>query len=77
MKEYKGEEVLNKAILDAIEWNSAQLKTAFKQIRNTIYIKEKGKNNICVICRTDAAWKGDCMTVGLGWEFTEKENRWK
>ncbi|XP_018467418.1 uncharacterized protein LOC108839076 [Raphanus sativus] len=70
-KLYSVEEVITHAVSAAREWLNAQEK---EQRQNPMIRVKKAPNPRDIVVQTDAAWKGDSRTMGLGWTIKTGES---
>ncbi|XP_033143163.1 uncharacterized protein LOC103864600 [Brassica rapa] len=61
------EEVVTKAIIDAKEWNTAQVKNIPPE---TAKRGPRMETRFDIICQSDAAWKKKSSTAGTAWKFS-------
>ncbi|CAH2060462.1 unnamed protein product [Thlaspi arvense] len=66
---YSEVEVLNKAIIDVVEWSAAQPSLIKDPIHKTSQPIGRQSDDTCVFCKTDVAWRIECRTAGLAWIF--------
>lgn len=61
-------DIVTKAVAAAREWEISQMKQQKKPQRNK---RQAPLPDQCIIVRSEAAWKSDCLTAGLGWTITD------
>ncbi|WZY68165.1 hypothetical protein YC2023_000405 [Brassica napus] len=66
-KHWTTEETLSKAIAQAREWTSAQIK---EQVTPKKFLADPPLQRDCITVNTDAAWKVSNQEAGLGWIIT-------
>ncbi|XP_024014738.1 uncharacterized protein LOC112088569 [Eutrema salsugineum] len=71
-KEFTAAEVVEKAVLNASEWiNTQAIKT---KVPGPMVSPSLPLPLDTILCRTDAAWKGESQRAGLGWIFLSRPN---
>ncbi|KAG5413791.1 hypothetical protein IGI04_001358 [Brassica rapa subsp. trilocularis] len=66
-KIFSSQEVVTKAIIDAKEWNTAQVKNIPPE---TAKRGPRMETRFDIICQSDAAWKKESSTAGTAWKFS-------
>ncbi|KAL0844503.1 hypothetical protein Bca101_017749 [Brassica carinata] len=63
-------DMVNRAICLAKEWENAQFPPISRTPNRLPPVLTASQSNIAIRCNTDAAWKYDSATAGIGWIFT-------